>query len=190
MKTHFCALLVVAALLAGTAGCKSSAADPQPNAPASDDAGEMTWTLGSAAASAKGQDHLNVVTSTSTTKGVTKRTLIMVGNQASSSSTLPGVRVSLDNITGPGTYPLLPEGDNSAAAWEAGGLSSPTYFSYQMPASATPVGQVVVTSYDSNTRRLKGTFSFTGRAMSSNGTLGATKAVTNGTFDVKILLAF
>lgn len=181
-------LLFAGALLIGATACnKSGSDDPQPSQPgAGGSADQMTWTLGTTTTTASGENNPNVVTSSDTRNGVTKRTLIMVGNQYSSSNPRPGVRITLDNLTGPGTYALLPNGDNQAAAWE-GGASGKTYSSYNMPASSTPVGQVVVSSYDASTRRLKGTFSFSGR---STGAGATTQQISNGSFDVRVLLSF
>ena len=53
-----------------------------------------------------------------------------------------------------------------------------------MPGSGATLGQVVVSSFDANTRRVKGTFQFTASSVAIPPATGQTRQVANGAFDI------
>ncbi|MBF9142357.1 DUF6252 family protein [Hymenobacter properus] len=102
-----------------------------------------------------------------------------------------GVALTLAKFTGAGTYVLKSDYSATLATNNTGTYAdgTSTYRSAYMPGSGVSQGQVVVTGYDETTRRVKGTFSFTGSDVNpQNLSASHTRQLTDGAFDVSVTL--
>jgi len=169
----------LATLLVCALGCSKSSSDPQPANPSGGtDDNEISATVGTATFRALGTNDVDGTRVSTTTAGEAPARLVLRGRSNGNDITL-----SIGQFTGAATYQVLPSGPSVASYSEAvpGG---PSYNSQHMPGTAS-VGQIVITSWDPATKRIQGTFSFSGRVRNTGGTYGATQQVTGGKIDVR-----
>lgn len=170
--------LLFAGLLA-LAACGSSEPDPQPApAPPAPAAGsELKATVGSTPFAATGSNDIDGTRVSTSLPDESPARLVLRGRSGGNDVTL-----SIAKFTGAATYAVLPAGP-SVASYTQGGSSGVSYNSQHMPGTAA-VGEIVVTSWDPAAKRVKGTFTFSGRVRHPGGTFGATQVVTAGSFEV------
>jgi len=100
-----------------------------------------------------------------------------------------GVALTLAKFNGTGTYVLKSDYSGTLATNNTGTYAdgSSVYRSAYMPGNGVPQGQVVITNYDEATRRVKGTFTFTGSDVNpQNLPANHTRQLTDGTFDITV----
>lgn len=102
-----------------------------------------------------------------------------------------GVILTLAKFTGAGTYVLKSDYNGTLLVNNTGTYSdgTSTYRSRYMPGTGVAQGQVVVTSYDETTQRVKGTFSFSGSDVNpQNLPASHVRQLTDGAFDSYVTL--
>ncbi|GAA4347428.1 hypothetical protein GCM10023185_02540 [Hymenobacter saemangeumensis] len=182
MKTS--SLLLFAGLL-GVAACSKDKSDaPQPAPGSANSAGNvLSATVGSSPFQASGTSDVDGTRVAVMSPDEGPARLVLRGRSGNNDITL-----SLVRFTGTGTYTVLPAGPN-VASYSEGTSSATSYNSQFMPGTAA-VGQVVVTSWDPATRRIQGSFSFSGRPRISSGSYGPVQQVTAGSFTVSNVFSF
>ncbi len=186
MKRCLTATALLVILLTG--GCSKKTENPTPAPAAATDSFIKATPAGSPAFAAVG-DVANVqgVRIASTDPADAPARLVLRGTVKTNSN---NITLTILKFTGAGTYVVKadPAGtlNTSLAGYSENGLNGPFYHSQYMTPQGTPVGQVVVTSWDVAAKRIQGTFNFTAAGDSGNGAAAApTKQVTGGTFDVR-----
>ncbi|MBC7447975.1 MAG: hypothetical protein H7330_07930 [Hymenobacteraceae bacterium] len=111
------------------------------------------------------------VTATTVAGSYGSNILLLLGNTGTTPSTTQVLGISVPSITGPGTFSISSGAANGtytrgSAGWSTGGGGT---------------GSVVVTTFNTTTRKASGTFSFTAPALSGSSATGS-KAITNGIF--------
>lgn len=101
-----------------------------------------------------------------------------------------GLRINLTKFTGAGTYVLYSNYTGSLPAPSTAVYvdGTTTFGTSAMPGSGVQQGQVVITSYDETTRRVKGTFAFTGSNAVIPPATPQTRQLTDGSFDISVTL--